>query len=58
MTWVSHRKSDLALVLAAPEVSMTAFSTLVRTATHEQHTETKASTFMSDLLGGRLGVDA
>jgi heme oxygenase len=37
---------------------MTAFSTLVRTATHEQHTETKASTFMSDLLGGRLGVDA
>ena len=37
---------------------MTAFSTLIRTASHEQHTEAETSTFMSDLLGGRLGVDA
>ncbi|WP_406097525.1 heme oxygenase (biliverdin-producing) [Streptomyces sp. NBC_01013] len=35
-----------------------AFSTLIRTASHEQHTEAETSTFMSDLLGGRLGVDA
>ncbi|MFE7430040.1 heme oxygenase (biliverdin-producing) [Streptomyces sp. NPDC014735] len=34
------------------------FSTLIRTASHEQHTEAETSTFMSDLLGGRLGVDA
>ncbi|MFD5079384.1 heme oxygenase (biliverdin-producing) [Streptomyces sp. NPDC058371] len=38
--------------------SGTAFSTLIRTASHEQHTEAETSTFMSDLLGGRLGVDA
>ncbi|MCP3817549.1 biliverdin-producing heme oxygenase [Streptomyces sp. A3M-1-3] len=37
---------------------MDAFSTLIRTASHEQHTEAETSTFMSDLLGGRLGVDA
>ena len=37
---------------------MDSFSTLVRTASHEQHTEAETSTFMSDLLGGRLGVDA
>ncbi|MGK5630865.1 heme oxygenase (biliverdin-producing) [Streptomyces sp. URMC 123] len=36
----------------------TAFSTLIRTASHEQHTEAETSTFMSDMLGGRLGVDA
>ncbi|MFE7791124.1 heme oxygenase (biliverdin-producing) [Streptomyces sp. NPDC057460] len=36
----------------------TPFSTLIRTASHEQHTEAEASTFMSDLLGGRLGVVA
>ncbi|WEH33091.1 biliverdin-producing heme oxygenase [Streptomyces sp. AM 4-1-1] len=36
----------------------TPFSTLIRTASHEQHTEAETSTFMSDLLGGRLGVDA
>lgn len=36
----------------------TAFSTLIRTASHELHTEANTSTFMSDLLGGRLGVDA
>ncbi|MFI0236497.1 heme oxygenase (biliverdin-producing) [Streptomyces sp. NPDC016845] len=34
------------------------FSTLIRTASHEQHTEAETSTFMSDLLGGALGVDA
>lgn len=36
----------------------TPFSTLIRTASHEAHTEAETSTFMSDLLGGRLGVDA
>ncbi|EPH43466.1 biliverdin-producing heme oxygenase [Streptomyces aurantiacus] len=34
------------------------FSTLIRTASHAQHTEAESSTFMGDLLGGRLGVDA
>ncbi|WP_277437904.1 biliverdin-producing heme oxygenase [Streptomyces sp. SPB162] len=34
------------------------FSTVIRTASHEQHTEAESSAFMSDLLGGRLGVDA
>ncbi|GAB2840814.1 biliverdin-producing heme oxygenase [Streptomyces deserti] len=37
---------------------MDSFSTLIRTASHEQHVEAENSTFMSDLLGGRLGVDA
>ncbi|MFV0136315.1 heme oxygenase (biliverdin-producing) [Streptomyces sp. HMX87] len=37
---------------------MDSFSTLIRTASHEQHTEAETSTFMSDLLGGRLGVEA
>lgn len=36
----------------------TPFSTLIRTASHEQHTEAETSTFMTDLLGGRLGVVA
>lgn len=36
----------------------TPFSTLIRTASHEQHTEAESTTFMSDLLGGALGVDA
>ncbi|WP_030780535.1 heme oxygenase (biliverdin-producing) [Streptomyces sp. NRRL S-920] len=36
----------------------TPFSTVIRTASHEQHTEAETSTFMSDLLGGKLGVDA
>ncbi|MFE7772482.1 heme oxygenase (biliverdin-producing) [Streptomyces sp. NPDC057445] len=36
----------------------TPFSTQIRVASHEQHTEAETSTFMSDLLGGRLGVDA
>ncbi|MBC9726035.1 heme oxygenase (biliverdin-producing) [Streptomyces sp. TRM68367] len=37
---------------------MDSFSTLIRTASHEQHVEAETSTFMSDLLDGRLGVDA
>lgn len=44
---------------AAPATApSTPFSTLIRTASHEQHTEAESSTFMSDMLGGRLGVDA
>ena len=34
------------------------FSTLVRTASQEQHREAETSAFMSHLLGGRLGIDA
>ncbi|MFD8716975.1 heme oxygenase (biliverdin-producing) [Streptomyces sp. NPDC059629] len=37
---------------------MDSFSTLIRTASHEQHVEAETSTFMSDLLGGLLGVEA
>ncbi|KUO23063.1 biliverdin-producing heme oxygenase [Streptomyces dysideae] len=37
---------------------MDSFSTLIRTASHEQHVEAETSTFMSDLLGGKLGVAA
>ncbi|MEU1176402.1 biliverdin-producing heme oxygenase [Streptomyces sp. NPDC005820] len=37
---------------------MDSFSTVIRTASHEQHMEAETSTFMSDLLGGRLGVQA
>ncbi|MFI5826070.1 heme oxygenase (biliverdin-producing) [Streptomyces sp. NPDC051578] len=37
---------------------MDAFSTAIRVASHEQHTEAETSTFMRDLLGGRLGVAA
>ncbi|MFF5184772.1 heme oxygenase (biliverdin-producing) [Streptomyces sp. NPDC000345] len=37
---------------------MASFSALLRTASHAQHVEAETSTFMSDLLGGRLGVDA
>ncbi|NBE54784.1 biliverdin-producing heme oxygenase [Streptomyces boluensis] len=36
----------------------TPFSTLIRTASQEAHTEAETSTFMGDLLGGKLGVDA
>ncbi len=36
----------------------TPFSTLIRVASHEQHTEAETSPFMSDLLGGLLGVEA
>lgn len=38
--------------------SATAFSTLLRTASHEQHTEAESTTFMGDMLGGKLGVEA
>jgi len=34
------------------------FSTVIRTASHAQHTEAENSAFMSDLLSGRLGVAA
>ncbi|MER7841222.1 biliverdin-producing heme oxygenase [Streptomyces sp. NPDC096040] len=37
---------------------MDSFASLIRTATHQQHVEAETSTFMSDLLGGRLGVAA
>ncbi|MER6219313.1 biliverdin-producing heme oxygenase [Streptomyces sp. 900105755] len=37
---------------------MDSFSALIRTASHEQHVEAETSTFMSDLLGGRLDVAA
>ncbi|MXM62811.1 biliverdin-producing heme oxygenase [Streptomyces sp. HUCO-GS316] len=37
---------------------MDSFSNLIRTASHEQHVEAETSTFMRDLLGGRLGVEA
>ncbi|GGJ57790.1 biliverdin-producing heme oxygenase [Streptomyces brasiliensis] len=37
---------------------MEPFSTLIRTASHEQHRAAETSTFMSDLLGGRHGVAA
>ncbi|MBA4864782.1 biliverdin-producing heme oxygenase [Streptomyces sp. PSKA54] len=40
------------------DTSATAFSTLIRTASHDAHTEAETTTFMSDMLGGRLGVDA
>lgn len=36
----------------------TPFSTLIRTATEQQHNEAEHSTFMSDMLHGRLGVEA
>ncbi|GEC09166.1 heme oxygenase [Streptomyces spinoverrucosus] len=37
---------------------MDSLSALIRAASHEQHEEVRTSTFMSDLLGRRLGVDA
>ncbi|MEU6405988.1 biliverdin-producing heme oxygenase [Streptomyces sp. NPDC046985] len=37
---------------------MDSFSTLLRTASHAQHSEAENATFMSDLLGGRLAVEA
>ncbi|MER6733819.1 heme oxygenase (biliverdin-producing) [Streptomyces puniciscabiei] len=37
---------------------MESFSTLIRTASHEAHMAAETSSFMSDLLGGRLGVAA
>ncbi|MGG7574224.1 heme oxygenase (biliverdin-producing) [Streptomyces sirii] len=41
-----------------PSAPATPFSTVIRTASHEQHTEAENSSFMSDLLGGRLDVTA
>ncbi|WP_411573784.1 heme oxygenase (biliverdin-producing) [Streptomyces fradiae] len=43
---------------ASAAATATPFSTLIRTASHDAHTEAETSTFMGDLLGGRLGVDA
>ena len=37
---------------------MESFSTLLRTASREQHEEARGSTFIGDLLGHRLGVEA
>ncbi|WP_405581536.1 heme oxygenase (biliverdin-producing) [Streptomyces sp. NBC_01092] len=37
---------------------MDSFSTVIRTASHEEHVQAETSTFMSDMLGGMLGVDA
>ncbi|MBV2353697.1 biliverdin-producing heme oxygenase [Streptomyces sp. J2-1] len=42
----------------SPSAPSAPFSTVIRTASHEQHTEAETSTFMSDLLGGRLGMSA
>lgn len=42
--------------MTAPTV--TPFSTLIRDASHQQHTEAENSAFMSDMLGGKLGVEA
>ncbi|MGA5702008.1 biliverdin-producing heme oxygenase [Peterkaempfera bronchialis] len=39
-------------------MSLSPFSTVIRTASHDQHTEAENSAFMSNLLGGRFGVDA
>ncbi|MFI6870666.1 heme oxygenase (biliverdin-producing) [Nocardia sp. NPDC050406] len=36
----------------------TPFSTLVRTATEQQHNEAEHSSFMRDMLGGTLGIQA
>lgn len=41
--------------MAAVAPDTTPFSTLIRTASAEQHTEAENSVFMSELLGGRLG---
>lgn len=43
---------------ASATPAATPFSTLIRTASQGAHAEAENSTFMSDLLGGRLGVDA
>ncbi|KOV98396.1 heme oxygenase [Streptomyces sp. NRRL B-1140] len=37
---------------------MESFSTLLRTASREQHEEVRGSTFIGDLLGRKLGLDA
>ncbi|MFF2525751.1 heme oxygenase (biliverdin-producing) [Streptomyces liangshanensis] len=47
-----------AVTVGTPPTPPTPFSTLIRVASHEQHTQAETSPFMGDLLGGRLGVDA
>ncbi|MEU6367217.1 biliverdin-producing heme oxygenase [Streptomyces sp. NPDC046931] len=42
----------------APDPSRTAFSTLLRTASHDRHREANTSAFITDLLAGRLGIEA
>ncbi|GAA3810590.1 biliverdin-producing heme oxygenase [Streptomyces chiangmaiensis] len=44
--------------MTPPDTSPTAFSSLLRTASLEQHREANTSTFITDLLDGRLGVEA
>lgn len=41
-----------------PQPVSTPFSSVIRSASQAQHTEAENSAFMSDLLGGRLGVEA
>ncbi|WP_043264101.1 biliverdin-producing heme oxygenase [Streptomyces sp. CT34] len=43
---------------STPSAPSTPFSTVIRTASQAQHTEAENSSFMGDLLGGRLGVAA
>ncbi|NSC21412.1 biliverdin-producing heme oxygenase [Streptomyces albus subsp. chlorinus] len=43
---------------SAATPAATDFSTLLRTASHQQHTEAENSAFMSEMLGGGLGVEA
>ncbi|MGP3969079.1 biliverdin-producing heme oxygenase [Streptomyces sp. 6N223] len=42
----------------ALDATATPFSTLIREASHQQHTEAETSPFMSEMLDGRLGVAA
>ncbi|GAA1537158.1 biliverdin-producing heme oxygenase [Streptomyces albidochromogenes] len=49
---------DATATAAGSTDAATPFSTLIRVASHEQHTEAETSSFMSDLLGGKLPVDA
>ncbi|MBH5334553.1 biliverdin-producing heme oxygenase [Streptomyces pactum] len=43
---------------ATTPTPVTPFSTVIRTASQQQHTEAENSSFMSDMLGGRLGITA
>jgi heme oxygenase (biliverdin-producing, ferredoxin) len=45
-------------VTTALDATATPFSTLIREASHQQHTEAETSPFMSEMLDGRLGVAA
>lgn len=44
--------------LTASPAAATPFSTLIRTASHEAHTQAENAPFMGELLGGKLGVEA